>query len=151
MLLKNKIKLTYISIGILLLAIILFEITLTRKIYDIKYSKDKLLVIEQKNSMKKELLIRHNFSKDCILLHNYIIKNTGISLSNLNVRIMKFLKEDNRTNEEYKELLEGIIETLNETNLLLDKYNEKDHLETEKDTKNEINKIISDNIKENTE
>ena len=64
---------------------------------------------------------------------------------------MKFLKEDNRTNEEYKELLEGIIETLNETNLLLDKYNEKDHLETEKDTKNEINKIISDNIKENTE
>ena len=64
MLLKNKIKLTYISIGILLLAIILFEITLTRKIYDIKYSKDKLLVIEQKNSMKKELLIRHNFSID---------------------------------------------------------------------------------------
>lgn len=151
MLLKNKIKLTYISIGILLLAIILFEITLTRKIYNIKYSKDKLLVIEQKNSMKKERIIRHKVSKDCILLHNYIIKNTVISLSNLNVRIMKFLKEDNRTNEEYKELLEGIIETLNETNLLLDKYNEKDHLETEKDTKNEINKIISDNIKENTE
>ena len=151
MLLKNKIKLTYISIGILLLAIISFEITLTRKIYDIKYSKDKLLVIEQKNYMKKEHLIRHKVSKDCILLHNYIIKNTGISLSNLNVRIMKFLKEDNRTNEEYKKLLEGIIETLNETNLLLDKYNEKDHLETEKNTKNEINKIISDNIKENTE
>ncbi len=151
MLLKNKIKLTYISIGILLLAIISFEITLTRKIYDIKYSKDKLLVIEQKNSMKKEHLIRHKVSKDYILLHNYIIKNTGISLSNLNVRIMKFLKEDNRTNEEYKELLEEIIETLNETNLLLDKYNEKDHLETEKDTKNEINKIISDNIKKNTE
>lgn len=141
MFLKDKKKLAYIAIGILFLSILIVELTLTCRVFHITYNKDKQLIIEQNNYNNRQRLIRHKVSSECILLHNYIIKNTGISLSNLNVRIMKFLKEE-RTPEEYQKMLESVVETLNETNLLLDKYNENDHQENDKSTKDQIQEIV---------